>query len=225
MARKTKEETQATRDGILDAAEACFHELGVAGTTLEKIGARAGFSRGAVYWHFKNKAEVLAAVMQRCRVPFMQKLELASSSSRDTPVLDLRCVLYNAWRELEDSNRLRGLLEIMLRNDLSNESQSLRDAHVDGFRDTHALMTSVFERAASLDQLRPGIDPELAARMLHITMSGVLYTAIFHPGSVGMTRDGLIALDTTLAALVRESHFRPGQIPPAPTGYPRAAEL
>ena len=30
MARKTKEDTQATREGILDAAETCFHEHGVA---------------------------------------------------------------------------------------------------------------------------------------------------------------------------------------------------
>lgn len=56
MARKTKEDTQATREGILDAAEACFHEHGVARTTLEMIGARAGYTRGAVYWHFKNKS-------------------------------------------------------------------------------------------------------------------------------------------------------------------------
>lgn len=44
MARKTKEDTQATREGILDAAEACFHEHGVARTTLEMIGARAGYT-------------------------------------------------------------------------------------------------------------------------------------------------------------------------------------
>ena len=71
MARKTKEETLATRDGILDAAEACFQEGGIANTSLEKIAARAGFTRGAVYWHFKNKGEILAAVITRCRVPFL----------------------------------------------------------------------------------------------------------------------------------------------------------
>ena len=85
MARKTKEETLATRDGILDAAEACFQESGIANTSLEKIAARAGFTRGAVYWHFKNKGEILAAVITRCRVPFLQKLERASSD-RPVPV-------------------------------------------------------------------------------------------------------------------------------------------
>ena len=213
MARKTKEETQATRDGILDAAEACFQELGVAGTTLEKIGARAGFTRGAVYWHFKNKGEVLAAVMQRCRIPFMQKLELASTTDGDTPVESLRAVMFNAWCDLEESARLRGLLEIMLRNDLSNESQRLRDTHSDGFNDTHALMTHVFQRASTLGQLRAGIDPAMAAKMLHITLTGVLYTAIFHHAAISLTRDGLSALDATLSTLTVAGSFQPGSLP------------
>ena len=68
MARKTKEEAQATRAGILDAAQACFHEFGVAGTSLAMIGARAGYTRGAVYWHFKNKTEVLTAMIDRERI-------------------------------------------------------------------------------------------------------------------------------------------------------------
>ncbi len=59
MARKSKEDAQATREGILDAAVACFHEHGVVATTLAMIAARAGYTRGAVYWHFKNKTEVL----------------------------------------------------------------------------------------------------------------------------------------------------------------------
>lgn len=221
MARKTKEEAQATRDGILDAAESCFQELGVAGTTLEKIGARAGYTRGAVYWHFKNKGEVLAAVMQRCRVPFMQKLELASSASRGTPVEDLRSLMYNAWRELEESPRLRGLLGIMLRNDLSEACQCLRETQEDGYQDSHALMVHVFQRAASLGQLRPGIDPQQAARLLNITLSGVLYTGVFHPGSISLTGDGLAALDATLSALVSADSFRAGSIPPlCPVGQP-----
>lgn len=213
MARKTKEEAMATRDGILDAAERCFQELGVAATTLEKIGARAGYSRGAVYWHFKNKGEVLAAVVQRCRVPFMQKLELASSASRGTPVEDLRTVLYHAWRDLEESPRLRGLLGIMLRHELSSECRILRHTHDEGFRDTLALMTHVFERAAALGQLLPGVVPEQAARLLHITLTGVLYTAVFHPGSIAMARDGLAALDATLATLVTPDSFRAGSAP------------
>ena len=215
MARKTKEETLATRDGILDAAEACFQEGGIANTSLEKIAARAGFTRGAVYWHFKNKGEILAAVITRCRVPFLQKLEQASSDSRNTPVQDLRAVFLNSWMELEASPRLRGLLEIMLRNDLSSDSQILRQTHAEGFRDCSARIISALNRANTLGQLRPGVSAEHAARLLHITLTGVLYNSIFQPGSIDMHRDGMAALDALLGALVTADSFVPGQ-PPTP---------
>lgn len=57
MARKTKEESQKTRDGILDAAERVFLEKGVGTTAMADLADAAGVSRGAVYGHYKNKIE------------------------------------------------------------------------------------------------------------------------------------------------------------------------
>ncbi|EMW0554437.1 TetR family transcriptional regulator [Pseudomonas aeruginosa] len=54
MARKTKEESQKTRDGILDAAERVFLEKGVGTTAMADLADAAGVSRGAVYGHYKN---------------------------------------------------------------------------------------------------------------------------------------------------------------------------
>lgn len=43
------------RRALLDAAEHCFFKLGYNGATLDAIAAQAGFTKGAVYWHFRNK--------------------------------------------------------------------------------------------------------------------------------------------------------------------------
>ena len=56
MARRTKEEALATRHALLDAAERVFGRRGVARTSLVEIAEEAGVTRGAVYWHFKDKA-------------------------------------------------------------------------------------------------------------------------------------------------------------------------
>ena len=106
MARRTKEEAQATREDILDAAQACFHEYGVAGTSLAMIGTRAGYTRGAVYWHFRNKTEVLEAMIERERVPFVERLRRTTSPQRTTPVLDLRAALLASFAELASDARL-----------------------------------------------------------------------------------------------------------------------
>lgn len=181
MARKTKEDTQATREGILDAAEACFHEHGVARTTLEMIGARAGYTRGAVYWHFKNKSEVLAAIVERVHLPFMQELERTSTDQRDTPVHDLRAVMIHSFIELSEDERLRKTMEIMLRSDASADTRVLTEMQQAGFRDALDRMERALRRARDLGQLREGADPKIAARMLHATVLGVLHGAMVEP--------------------------------------------
>lgn len=63
--KKNKEDTLQTRELLIDAALEIFYQKGVARTTLDQIAKAAGLTRGAIYWHFKNKADVFEAVCQR----------------------------------------------------------------------------------------------------------------------------------------------------------------
>ncbi|PZP83412.1 MAG: hypothetical protein DI582_11030 [Azospirillum brasilense] len=65
MLTNKKEKALITRQAILDAAEEVFFETGFSGATLEKIAQCSGVTRGAIYWHFANKTEVLEAVIDR----------------------------------------------------------------------------------------------------------------------------------------------------------------
>ena len=65
MARRTKAECEATRNALLDAAEAVFLEQGVSRTSLEQIARHAGMTRGALYWHFKDKDALFEAVREQ----------------------------------------------------------------------------------------------------------------------------------------------------------------
>ncbi|MDO9218440.1 MAG: TetR family transcriptional regulator, partial [Lacisediminimonas sp.] len=69
MARRTKEEALETREKLLDAAEHLFQAQGVSHTSLQDIARRAGATRGAVYWHFKDKADLFNAMMERVTLP------------------------------------------------------------------------------------------------------------------------------------------------------------
>lgn len=56
--RRTKEDAELTKQTILKAAVDVFTERGVAKASLEEIARKADVTRGAVYWHFKNKMEI-----------------------------------------------------------------------------------------------------------------------------------------------------------------------
>jgi AcrR family transcriptional regulator len=55
----------ATRERVLDAARDVFADRGVNGATVEEICDRAGFTRGAFYSNFDDKADVLEALIER----------------------------------------------------------------------------------------------------------------------------------------------------------------
>jgi AcrR family transcriptional regulator len=63
--RLTRKEKQAeTRRQLLDAAERVFLREGLQGSSVEKIAAEAGFSRGAFYSNFKSKDELFVELLQ-----------------------------------------------------------------------------------------------------------------------------------------------------------------
>ncbi len=63
MARRTKAEAERTRQSILAAALDLFVATGYERTTFEDVARRIGLTKGAVYWHFKSKPELLEALV------------------------------------------------------------------------------------------------------------------------------------------------------------------
>jgi len=59
MVRRTKDEAQKTRATILEAAMQILLLRGIARTHLADIAREAGLTRGAIYWHFANKDDLL----------------------------------------------------------------------------------------------------------------------------------------------------------------------
>ena len=210
MARKTREEALATREDILEAARACFHEHGIVGTTLAMIATRAGYTRGAVYWHFRNKTELLEAMITRERTPFVERLSRTASPLRDSPIQDLRATLLVCLGELADDTRIRDLMEIMLRYDLSEDGRSISDMQRANEREEMDMVVATLQRAHEVGQLRDGVDPVAAGRVLSLTMTGLLYSTMINPELYDIRRDGMAALDVVLGAVAKPGLFEPG---------------
>lgn len=88
MARRTKAEAEQTRHALLDAAERLFQERGVSRTTLQDIATAAGTTRGAIYWHFHDKADLFNAMMDRVTLPLERTFtELSACDDRDPEAL------------------------------------------------------------------------------------------------------------------------------------------
>ena len=74
MVRRTKEQAAETREQILAAALEVFSRKGYSRTTINDIAREIGHTKGAVYWHFKNKPDLLAAMIRHHESHFCEDL-------------------------------------------------------------------------------------------------------------------------------------------------------
>ena len=75
--RRTAREAQgaATRERILEAARATLAEHGPDGFTTRRVAQRAGVSHGMVHYHFKDKRDLILALLVQARRDWIQPLE------------------------------------------------------------------------------------------------------------------------------------------------------
>lgn len=63
MARKTKEEALRTKQKLLDSALEVMSERSYSSISMTEIAERIGYSKGAIYWHFRNKNDILVSLV------------------------------------------------------------------------------------------------------------------------------------------------------------------
>ena len=93
------------RDSICKATIQLLAELGYAETTIAGVAQNAGFSKGAVQYHFPTKEELIAATVEHLL------MRTVSSASQSYESVD--SALLNAWQRLVNTSAYRALLEVL----------------------------------------------------------------------------------------------------------------
>jgi len=73
--RKRRADGEASRNKILDAAAEIAGERGYEGTSIAHVSARAGLPASSIYWHFADKDELIAAVIERSFAQWLVEAE------------------------------------------------------------------------------------------------------------------------------------------------------
>ncbi|MGE5170882.1 MAG: TetR family transcriptional regulator [Rudaea sp.] len=202
MARRTKEEAAITREQLLDAAERVFRERGVAGSTLAEVAAAAGVTRGAVYWHFRDKADLYAAMCERATLPLESMLHATSAARQDDPLAALRELALGALMRLARDSHAQAVFDLMFHEreraaDLAPLAERRR-------RDRcHALskVEIVLAQAVDAGQLPAHTDTSLAALTLHAYIHGIMHEWLLDPSAFDLAAVAPALVDSMLAGL------------------------
>ena len=141
--RKTKAATDETRQAIVAAALHVFSQRGYTATRLDDIGQAAGVTRGAVYWHFKSKAELYTTIISEA---YAQLDTVLTAAWQHVPTFTegVQRLILAYFQHVQENSTFRAALEMSLfKTEITEEL-------AEGF---HQKQVGVRENLAGLRQL------------------------------------------------------------------------
>ncbi len=202
MARRTKEEALATRHQLLDAAELVFAQKGVSRTSLHDIAQAAGASRGAIYWHFKNKADLFNAMLERITLPMEGALGQIGHDAGQDAIHELLDAILEAMRKITSDERTRRVFEVALHKvEYVDDLLEIKVRQVRSHADSVQRMQHALQEARARRGLAPMEAPATVAHGLHALVVGLIQSWLMAPEAFDLVQTAQTSLEIYLAGL------------------------
>lgn len=202
MVRRTKEEAQETRKQILEAAEQAFYDRGVSRTTLADIAALAGVTRGAIYWHFSNKADLVQAMLDSLHEPLEEMARASESEDEIDPLGWTRKLLTHLFQQIACDPKTRRINEILFHKfEFTDEMCDMRQQRQFVWLDANERIALALGNASRQGQLPADLNPQRAAICLHAYVHGIIGQWLLVPESFSLQDDAERLVDGILDML------------------------
>ncbi|MDJ0841869.1 MAG: TetR family transcriptional regulator [Acidobacteriota bacterium] len=208
MVRKTKEETEKTRLSLLDAALNVFSTKGFVRSTLNDIAREAGVSRGAIYWHFKDKVDLFEALSEH--------IDDCTGAHRDdllekpiTSLEEFRRMVLEWLTNLDTDEKFRTFYEfINFKIEYHEELAPVLAKEREMKRRVLNRFVTDFTNMQLEGKMRPDIEPRQAALMAVFFVQGLVEVWLFDHDLFSITEDAPGMIDQFLKSFAPE----PGRV-------------
>lgn len=172
--RRTKEEAEATRLCIMSHALELFAEKGISATSLTDIAKGAGVTRGAIYWHFKNKWELFDGLWEHYSSPLRELGYASESADEQDPLGKLKELLRLALVGAEQNTEMRRLITLFIRETSMLATSEVPDRLRELECDLHKRRVRALRNAMAKGQLPADLDPDTGALLIKVMVEGMI---------------------------------------------------
>ena len=190
MARKTKQQAQETRQHILDVALRMFSQQGVSSTSLAEIAKAAGVTRGAIYWHFKNKSDLFSEIWELAK-PNIDELETEYQAKfPGDPLSVLREILIHVLESTVTEERRRLLMEIIFHKcEFVGEMAVVQQAQRNLCLESYDRIEQTLKHCIEAKMLPADLMTRRAAIIMRGYISGLMENWLFSPQSFDLKNE------------------------------------
>lgn len=199
--RRTKEEAEETKQAILVAARTLFIKEGFSGTTLDDVAHLAGFTRGAVHWHFHNKLGILLAIREIEHSPVQQLIEDLSTDNSLDPLDSMLAVTTQFILDMNRDPDKKKLFQVIVQA-MHNEKLDpdfVRKKQLDV--QLRSLVQDILILAEKRAPLAGPWQPKTAALAFHCAINGVINDWLYDAASFDLIDDALVMITTFINSL------------------------
>ena len=200
--RKTKTEALKTREDLILTALDTFDKKGVAHASLNEIAQTAGVTRGALYWHFKNKEDLFEALFQHIFEDFEICLAADADIDASNDWISLSDALVNMFERIKHNETHRKFINILhLKCEHTEQNESIIRL-MDKYREMwHALLTEKLRACVAQKQLPPDLNLDLAVLYLHSVTVGLTIEWLQDIEKFDIAKIAPALIKTTLSSL------------------------
>src|SRR6476620_3153508 len=105
-ARRKRADGELSRQRILDAATEIAAERGYEGTSIALVSKKCGLPASSIYWHFKDKDDLIAAVIERSFASWLSAWDIPTEGSGEQRIVGVATQAANAYLDSPDFIRL-----------------------------------------------------------------------------------------------------------------------
>ena len=199
--RRTKEEAAVTRSAVLKSALSVFSAKGYAAATLDDVASAAKVTRGAIYWHFKSKADLYNTLVEELSARGASVVQQAVSEG-GTLIDILRRVFISQCALIEDDKEARAVMELALfKTGLDPELQAGRKKQIEAGNALIAGIADAMKMGVSQGVLRDGMDPTDMARAFIAFENGAIQQWLASPKSFSLKKSAESFADILIEGL------------------------
>ncbi len=158
-AESTKEDL---RKELLRVAIDCFAKHGYAATSIDRIAKAAGVTKGALYYHFKDKEELLLESV-RNRIGQFEKRVVEELQPQASAAAALHALARICFDHATRSNHRRLIVTLMV--EALDTHPALERLFRDMMQRFRAFLAQVIRRGQKQKEFRTDVAPELAAEL------------------------------------------------------------
>jgi AcrR family transcriptional regulator len=155
--RRKRADGELSRERILDAATEIAAERGYEGASIALVSAKCGLPASSIYWHFKNKDDLIAAVIERSFGDWLAAWQVPDEGTPRDRLAGMAMQIAKALLDSPDFIRL-GLMLALERRPVEPRARAM----------------FIQTRAQTCDQLietMRGFEPRLTEAQIHLLVT------------------------------------------------------